>query len=107
MPRSGEGKWELNVNWNDRSFGGDGNVLKLDCGQAQYKIKMFKKQDFCPLSSRSVMILFICYITLCFLSHEDTCWVSIDLHGHARAHISNPDLPWVHNPAGVGGDSSN
>lgn len=46
--------WErrLIVNWHDESLWGARKVLKVDCGQAQYKKKMLKmKEIFFPLSS--------------------------------------------------------
>ena len=107
MPTCGDGRWELNENWNNRSFGDERNVLKLDFGQDHYKTKIFRKQDFFPLSSRPITIFFICYVTLQFLNHEDTCWLSINLHRHARALTFNPDLPCLYSPAGNGGSSSN
>lgn len=67
-------------------FGGDGKVLKLDCSQAQYKIKMSKKQVFFPFFSdfsRPVMVHCLCYLMLCSLRHENTHWMSANSHRHA------------------------
>lgn len=70
------------------------------------KQKCSKSRIFFPLSSRPVMTLLIWYLTLWLLRHEDTHWVSTDPHRHVRAHTSDPDLPWVHDPAGGSGSSS-